>query len=61
MESVWEVGKEIWTVDGAEKLCWRRDTIKREGTQLENTTRKARSNRQETSFCIQKKKNKKSE
>ena len=44
-KSIWVVGKEIWTVYGAEKLCWRRDTIKREGTQLENTTRKVRNSK----------------
>ena len=32
------VGKEIWTSYGAEEMCWRRDTIKGEGTQLEKHT-----------------------
>ena len=31
------VGKEIWTSYGAEEMCWRRDTIKGEGKQLEKT------------------------
>ena len=38
------VGKEIWTSYGAEEMCWRRDTIKGEGTQLEK--KKTTSRRQ---------------
>ena len=34
------VGKEIWTSYGAEEMCWRRDTIKGEGTQLEKKNNK---------------------
>ena len=47
-ESIWVVGKEIQTVDGAKKMCWRRDTIKGEGTQLEKIHNTRSKKQQET-------------
>ena len=47
-ESIWVVGKEIWTSYGAEEMCWRRDTIKEEGTQLKRKTQQISKKQRET-------------